>query len=100
MVDALETADAFGLKINPALDDTGQLTAEILFDAYQSPYFHRISEAWIPVVFAINNLGRSIGKGDLYSFILSASVIKKMEFVHSLTKNALRLVRQVCCNAL
>jgi hypothetical protein len=84
IVDTLETASAFGMQVNPPLDNTGQLTARIESDPYREIDVRNIVAAWIPFVFAINNVSRSIGKPDLYPFILSPAVIQKLGFVHEL----------------
>jgi len=84
IVDCVETANAFGMRVKPTLDNTGQLTAKFEFDPYESADMEAVSRAWIPFVFAINNVSRSIGKPDLYPFILSPEVIEKLGFIHRL----------------
>jgi hypothetical protein len=86
IVDTLETASAFGMQVRPELDDTGQMAARIEFDPYISADVASIIESWIPIVFALNNLSRSIGKPDLYPFVLSARVIEKLGFIHRLVR--------------
>jgi hypothetical protein len=82
IVDTLETAAAFGLKIKPRRAKGG-LTAAIDFDPYAAD-MDRLIEAWLPVEFATNNLNRSMGLTDLYPFLLSPKVIDKLSFVHVL----------------
>lgn len=84
IVDTLETANAFGMKIRPSLDRSGVLAAQIEFDPYEGTDIQSIVRGWIPFVFAIHNVSRSIGKPDLYPFILSSPVIEKLEFIHRL----------------
>ncbi len=92
IVDTLETANAFGIHIRPSLDSTGELAARIEFDPYQGADIRGIVRGWIPFVFAINNVSRSIGKPDLYPFILSEPVIKKLGFIHRLLNGRFTIV--------
>jgi hypothetical protein len=98
IVDTLETANAFGTQIRPSLDRTGALAAQIEFDPYEGTDIHSIVRGWIPFVFAINNVSRSIGKRDLYPFILSGSVVEKLEFIHLLLNEpaGFRILASAC----
>jgi hypothetical protein len=82
IVDTLETAAAFGLKVKPRRADGG-LAAAIDFDPYAAD-MDRLIDAWLPVQFATNNLNRSMGLTDFYPFLLSPRVIDKLSFVHVL----------------
>ena len=82
IVDTLETAAAFGVKVKPRRAK-GELTATIDFDPYRAD-MDRLIDAWLPVEFATNNLNRSMGLTDLYPFLLSPRVIDKLSFVHVL----------------
>jgi hypothetical protein len=84
IVDTLETASAFGLKVRPRLA-RGHIAASIDFDPYVSRRFEPIIESWLPVEFATNSLNRSMGQLDLYPFLLSPKVIEKLGFMHALT---------------
>jgi hypothetical protein len=82
IVDTLETASAFGLKINPA---AGGLAAKVNFDSHNAANINQLIDAWLPIAFAVNSLNRSMGHPDLYPFVLTAQTIEKLGFVHSLT---------------
>jgi hypothetical protein len=82
IVDTLETAGAFGLKVKPRRGN-GALAAAIDFDPYRAD-MDRLIDVWLPVEFATNNLNRSMGLTDLYPFLLSPRVIDKLSFVHVL----------------
>jgi hypothetical protein len=86
IVDTLEMANAFGVKIDPRVDVNHELATPILFDPYREEKFQKIVDAWIPFVFAINNINRAMGRDDLYPFILSARVIEKLGFIHALIR--------------
>jgi hypothetical protein len=56
----------------------------------QEVSFREVVETeWLPLSIALNQVNRSMGKDDLYPFILSAAVIDKLEFVHGLRTSAL-----------
>ncbi len=44
--------------------------------------FAEALKLWLSTSFRINELGRSMGSGDLYPFVLGDAVIAKMEFIH------------------
>ncbi len=79
MVDTLETANAFGLAVQPKLSKG--MTARIDFDPLHAE-LDRIIEAWLPLTFAVNSINRGMGVPDLYPFVLSPAVVGKLSFVH------------------
>jgi hypothetical protein len=91
IVDTLETAGAFGMKVRPRAA-RGHIAAAIDFDPYITRRWDQVVDAWLPIEFATNSLNRSMGLTDLYPFLLSPKVIEKLGFVHALTrqKQALR----------
>lgn len=82
IVDALETAYAFGMRVRPQIKSDENLAVTIDFNAYNQPSFEELIDAWLPVTYALNSLNRSMGQLDLYPFVLSPAVLAKMEFVH------------------
>jgi hypothetical protein len=82
MVDTLETAFAFGLRLRPKVAKGADLAAAIDFDPYVSE-MDRIIDAWLPLTFAMNSINRSMGQPDLYPFILPPPVIWKLTFIHT-----------------
>jgi hypothetical protein len=87
MVDTLETAYAFGLRIRPRAGQDDNLKANITFDPYNQPNFEAIIEAWIPMTFAVNSMNRSMGIDDLYPFVISPAVTEKLQVVHDIVKS-------------
>jgi hypothetical protein len=81
MVDTLETAHAFGLRVRPKVSKGDELSTKIDFDPYNAP-MERIVEAWLPLTVAINSINRSMGQQDLYPFVLSPAVAVKLAFIH------------------
>jgi hypothetical protein len=86
IVDTLETASAFGLRIHPATTKNKALHADIDFDPHRAPTMGQLIDAWLPLTFAVNSLNRSMGHNDLYPFIVSAPVVKKLEFIHAIIR--------------
>jgi len=91
IVDTLETAGAFGLKVKPRRAQ-GALAAAIDFDPYRAG-MERLIDTWLPVEFATNSMNRSMGLTDLYPFLLSPKVIEKLNYIHALTRPAAKTMR-------
>lgn len=83
IVDTLEMASAFGVRVQPA---TGipHLSAAIDFDPHEPGEIHRLITAWVPLAVAVNAVNRCMGEPDLYPFILTPNVIEKLGFIHEL----------------
>jgi len=60
------------------------LDADIDVNPYETGGIDAIIAAWLPLTFATNNLNRCMGAGDLYPFVLSPPVIRKLGFIHDL----------------
>lgn len=86
MVDTLETAAALGMRINPDIDDDGELSADIDFNPYRLRSVRRLIAAWTPLTVALNVLNRSMGQADSYPFSLPQAVQDKLGFVHDLVR--------------
>ena len=84
IVDTLETAQSFGITVEPAVSHDPDLVAKIGFDPYHAPSAQVLVDDWLPLTFAVNSLNRSMGQPDLYPFILSAPVVEKLQFIHQL----------------
>ncbi len=84
IVDTLETAAAFGIKVKPDVADDPELEAEIDFDPHRVRQLSTLIEAWLPLSYAVNSLNRSMGQPDLYPFVLAPRAIEKLGYVHDL----------------
>ena len=84
IVDTLETASAFRIRVRPkqrsAPDEDDPVTID--FDPYRTPDIDRLIAAWLPLTYAMNSLNRSMGQPALYPFKLTPAVIAKLAFVH------------------
>ncbi len=85
LMDTLETAFSFGIRIQP---DTVQITKGMQASIQQDPYdmtdFAQIIKWWLPLTFAVNSLNRSMGHSDFYPFVISAPIVEKLQFIHEL----------------
>ena len=90
LMDTLETASSFGIRIQPdTVQDTKGIQASIQQDPYDMTDFDQIIKWWLPLTFAVNSLSRSMGYSDFYPFVISGPVVKKLQFIHELClKNA------------
>jgi len=90
IVDTLEMAAAFGLQICPRISEGREMEAKFDLDPYRLGNVHEMIEAWLPLTFALNSLNQTMGQADLYPFILSPGVIRKLGFVHELVQERAR----------
>ena len=82
--DTLQTASSFGVIVTgpdlpPSADED---LAAIPMD--DSDDFDALISTWLPLTMALNVVNRSMGKDDLYPFVLAPRVLEKLRFVHSL----------------
>ncbi len=77
MIDALETARAWGLTVNfkkvDAFDVTMQHNNLLTFEEMRTQ--------WVQLSTALNSLNRSMGMADVYPFVWSETVIEKLRFI-------------------
>lgn len=88
MVDTLEMVGASGMSVRPRLDHTGDHTARVNFDPYAAFGIEQLIDAWLPFVFAMNNVNRAMGEPDLYPFVIAPAVVAKLGFIHHLIHGA------------
>ena len=73
--DTLDTSAAFGLAPSGATFER-RVRGPSGFDT--------IIDMWLPLSWALNMVNRSMGRGDLYPFVLPKPVLDKMRFIHTL----------------
>lgn len=88
IVDTLETAWHFGLRLEPQVKESNNLAVAARFDPYACDDFGRLVDYWLPVMAALNTLNHSMGQGDAYPFVLTARVIDKLELVHDIIRDS------------
>ncbi len=74
ITDTLQTAAEFGLGAGAV--DPGRPFAEV------------IAQQWLPLSAALNQINKSLGKGELYPFLLTQPVIDKLDFVSRVVRGA------------
>jgi hypothetical protein len=72
--DTLDTSAAFGLAPAGATFDRRMLGPS---------GFDTIIDMWLPLSWALNMVNRSMGRDDLYPFVLPHAVLEKMRFIHT-----------------
>ena len=82
MVDTLETAFAYGMRLAPRTGQAAVLSLEAGFDPYHPADFDALLAQWMPLTLALNSLSRSMGHAHAYPFTLAGPVIDKLRFVH------------------
>ena len=77
--DTLDTAASFGLA-----------PAGATFDVrHRGPSrFDSLIAMWLPLAWSLNMINRSMGRADLYPFVLPQPVLEKMRFVHAVIDDA------------
>jgi hypothetical protein len=84
ILDTLETASGFRIRVDPEAGAGPDLKAAINFDPFEARSIDRLLQAWLPLTYAVNSLNRSMGQPDLYPFIITPAVITKLDYVHKL----------------
>ncbi len=74
--DTLQTAASYDMRI-----DVQGLSADPEVEVDDEP-FRDILADWLPLTYALNAVNRSMGSGDLYPFVLSPEVVRKLTWVH------------------
>jgi hypothetical protein len=86
--DTLQTAATFGLHVSPSAPAVapvdGKLTTRASEEMAAQRDFASVIAEWLPLTYAFNAANRSMGKEDLYPFVLAKPVIDKLAFVHEL----------------
>jgi hypothetical protein len=90
VLDTLQTAAAFGMLVTGPAAVAGPIGDPSLV-AVPNPDlnhgdFDAIVGEWLPLTYALNAVNRSMGRDDLYPFVLPPAVIDKLAFVHELVR--------------
>lgn len=87
--DTLQTAGAYGMVVvGPRAAGAGApLSALPREDAGDAEGIQPLVDTWLPLTYALNAVNRSMGKDDLYPFVLSQAVIDKLGFVHATVRH-------------
>ena len=84
--DTLQTAAAYGLEARgPDLPAGSAFAAAPREDPAN---FEEIVAGWLSLSYALNAINRSMGRDDLYPFVLPPAVVEKLRLVHELAREA------------
>ena len=70
-------------KVNPS-DPSKSMRTKAIADPYTVKDFTSVLQTSIPLSFAVNGINRAMGLPDVYPFVITKGVIKKMKFIHNL----------------
>jgi hypothetical protein len=91
IADTLQTAAEFGLIPQQEQGSEGaslqSFSAEPRVALLEKSMAEVIAQAWLPLIKGLNQINRSMGKADLYPFVLASPVIAKLDFVADLVSN-------------
>jgi hypothetical protein len=79
--DTLQTAEAYGVRVDGpqvATTDSAPLHSD---PEAPTPDVEALLDAWLPLTYALNAINRSMGAADIYPFVLTAEVQRKLAFV-------------------
>lgn len=86
IVDTMEMAGSFGLRVDPVVTNDLAYQAEVTFDPHAAINIDELVRRWLPIAGAVNSINRCMGQPDLYPFVLTSAVIRKLAFVHQLVR--------------
>ncbi len=90
VVESLSTALAYGLEAEDIEAEIEPFTRDDLYDP-DEPYADRVLfllNSWVEMVTVLNEIGRSLGQPDLYPFVMTRAVVKKLHFIALVVRDA------------
>lgn len=84
IMDTMETAWSYDMRVRPRISPTDTMGAMVNFDPYEEPSFDRIIQQWLPLTYAMNEMNQSMGVGALYPFVIVPLVMKKLSYIHAI----------------
>lgn len=90
ITDTLQTASAVGLWVGgPDLPVTQSPDAPLaVLPPDRASTADELINSWLPLSYALNAIERSMGKADLYPFVLAPDVLNKLAFVFDVVKRS------------
>ena len=79
--DTLQTAEAHGVRVDGPRVPTTDSAPLHCYPEAPAGDLHALIAAWLPLTYALNAINRSMGAADVYPFVLTARVQRKLEFV-------------------
>jgi hypothetical protein len=83
ILDTLQTALSFGLGASAGPEPGPDVYRPAVHATRPnaSTSFGQVIDRWLELSYALNQINRSMGHGDLYPFVLAPPVIRKLAFV-------------------
>ncbi len=88
IVDTMEMAGSLGLRVDPRETDNAAYSAEVNFDPHNAVSISQLVRRWLPITGAVNSINRCMGQPDLYPFVLTPGVIRKLDFILELVRHS------------
>ncbi len=88
MIASLDTAHAYQLRTAPIADRSGTSHIRDSLDPLAGDDIAALIAVWLPLTTLLNSLNNAVGKDDAYPFVLGAPVIRKLDFIHRLIRDA------------
>jgi hypothetical protein len=79
--DTLQTAEAYGVRVDGPQVATTDLAPLHSDPDAPAPDIEALMAAWLPLTYALNAINRSMGAADVYPFVLTSEVQRKLAFV-------------------
>jgi hypothetical protein len=86
IVDTLEMAGSFGMRVDPIVTEDRAYSARVDFDPHTARDIESLVRRWLPIAGAVNSINRCMGQPDLYPFVLTPAVIQKLGFMNGLIR--------------
>ena len=86
--DTLQTAEAYGVRVDGpqvATTDSAPLHSD---PEAPTPDMEALLDAWLPLTYALNAINRSMGAADVYPFLITAEIQRKLAFVDRCVQGA------------
>lgn len=83
IMDSLDTALSHGLEAGDIELEFDAFTPDDLYDPDhpKAGRFLLMLNSWVELITVLNEMARSLGQKDFYPFVMSRSVIRKLQFV-------------------
>jgi hypothetical protein len=90
MADSLGTARDFGLHLAIFEERRESFGRDALYDPDdpQAELLLSLLNEWVSLAMVLNELARSLGQADFYPFVMSRSVVAKLQFIHLVVRSA------------
>jgi hypothetical protein len=86
--DTLQTAAAYGVKVDGPLVETADVAPLHSRPRGGSEDIAAMLVAWVPMTYALNAISRSMGSPDLYPFVLTPEIEEKLTFIDMVVRES------------